>query len=187
MELFDREVREGEGTRFSWGTEPGEPCFWTCVRTRPRWEKKLATFLDRRGDPYFLPTVRRETVSDRHRRFTDAILFPGYVFVARNCTKSDFLPNQTVVRLLKPEGPADIRRLHEELWQVWRGIESGLYLTPVEKVALGEECEIVGGPLQGLRGRYEKKGRQGRLILSVNLLGAGVAVEIATELVEPCS
>jgi hypothetical protein len=126
VELLPTEVVDAAAV-FRFGAETaGEACFWTCVRTRPRWEKKFASLLDRRGDPFFLPTVRRETVSHRHRRTTDALLFPGYVFVARDCFKRDFAPSQIVVRLLKPEGPAEIRRLHDELWQVWRGIESGL-------------------------------------------------------------
>lgn len=187
MEMMDQGTRKGAGRQPFVAEDAGEPCFWTCARTRPRWEKKFAALLDRRGDPYFLPTIRRVTVSHRHRRTADVLLIPGYVFVARDCTKREFVPHQIVVRLLKPEGPAGIRQLHQELWQVWRGVESGAYLTPVEKVALGEECEIVGGPLRGIRGRYEKKGRQGRLVLLVNMLGAGVAVEVPTELVEPCS
>lgn len=187
MEILDKAMPAGDEPSPFLVEVPGEPCFWTCVRTRPRWEKKFAGLLRRRGDPYFLPSIRRETVSHRHRRATDALLFPGYVFVARNCRKGEFQPSQAVVRLLKPDGPAGIRQLHEELWQVWRGIQSGTYLTPVEKVALGEICEIIGGPLRGVRGRYEKKGRQGRLILVVDMLGAGVAVEVPTGLVEPCT
>ncbi len=164
---------------------PGEPFFWTCAITRPRWEKKFATILDRRGEPCFLPTVQRTTVSHRHRRITDHVLFPGYVFIARNCSKQDFMPHQMVARLLKPEGPASVHQLHQELWQVWRSLASGAFCEPAEKVALGEECEIVSGAMRGVRGRYEKKGLQGRLILQVDMLGIGVAVEVQPEFVKP--
>jgi len=157
---------------------PGTPVFWTCVRTRPRWEKKFAAFIAQTREPVFLPTVRRETVSHRHRRTTDVVLFPGYVFVARDCARRDFLPGRMVVRLIKPEGSGAILRLHEDLWQVWRGIHSGLYLAPLETLAAGDECEVIAGPMRGVRGRYEKKGSRGQLVLAVYALGTAVAVEI---------
>lgn len=164
---------------------PGDPLRWTCVRTRPRWEKRFATWLLRKGYVHFLPTVERETTSGRHRRVSQVVLFPGYVFVEGEWRKQDFALEGSVVRVIRPEGPQQIRQLHEELWNVWRGMRSGAYLNPVMDLARGEWCEISKGPLRGVRGRYEKPGHQGRVVLQVEMLGVGVAVEVPVAILAP--
>ncbi len=158
---------------------------WTCVRTRPRWEKKFARIMARRGERLFLPVARKEVVSFRHRRVHEILLFPGYVFIARNARKNEFTAERIVVRLLRPSGPADNRILHEQLKQVWLGIRSGTILRPVHGFGKGEPCEITDGPMRGTRGRYERPGRQGRVILAVEMLGMGASIELPIEYVTP--
>ena len=158
--------------------EAGAPAFWTCARTRPRWEKKFAAYLAGHGLPHFLPVYARKTHSGRKTRENWLPLFPGYVFVEGDWRKQDFLAADAVVRLLKPQAPQQIRQLHTELWQVWRSLIEGVCLTPVETIAVGELCDIIAGPLWGVQGRYERPGRQGRLVLRMELLGVGVAVEV---------
>ena len=138
-----------------------------------------------KGLGFFLPTVRRETRSHRKTRIHQVPLFPGYVFVEGNRRRQDFGLDDSVVRLLKPAGEAEIRHLHMELWAVWRGLTSGAYLTAVERLAAGELCLITGGPLAGVQGRFEQAGRGGRVILQVDLLGSGVAVEVNASDVQP--
>jgi len=158
--------------------DPGPPVFWTCVRTRPRWEKKFATWLAGRQVPHYLPLFARQSRSGRKTREHWLPLFPGYVFVEGDWKKQDFLPAGAVVRLLKPQAPQQVRQLHTELWQIWRSLTEGVCLTPLETIAVGELCEIVAGPLGGVQGRYERPGRQGRLVLQVEMLGVGMAIEV---------
>lgn len=172
--------------RFS-GDTPGDPVFWTCVRTRPRWEKKFTAVLLAKKQPFFFPVFRKVSRSDRHTRILHIPLFPGYVFVEGDRTKRDLGLNSSVVRLLKPSSVQETGLLHHELWSVWRGMVSGAFLTPVDRLAAGEWCEIIEGPLRGVRGRFEQHGRQGRVVLQVDMLGMGVAVELPSGSIEVAS
>lgn len=161
--------------------------FWTCARTRPRWEKKFAQWLHDRRREYFLPVFRRETVSGRKRQISLLPLFPGFVFVAGNLSKKDFAASGCVAYVLKATGERGTTQLDRELTDVWRGLESGLYVAPVQNLAAGEACRIVAGPLQGVEARFERPGRNGRLLLQVEMMGGGIAVEVSADEVEVVS
>lgn len=160
------------------GTSGTSESGWTCVRTRPRWEKKFAVWLQEQGWPHFLPVFAHETVSGRKRRVSEKPLFPGYVFVAGQVGKKDFSATGCVAYVLAPRGKAEAQQLHRELTGIWRGLTQGAYVTPVHNLAAGETCRIREGPLQGVEARFERLGRQGRLILHVEMMGGGIAVEI---------
>ncbi len=164
---------------------PSEPSAWTCVRTRPRWEKKFAEWLHGRGQGYYLPVFHHETISGRKRRISQMPLFPGYVFVAGDFDKKDFVETGRVAYVLKPRGAAGSAQLESELRGIWRGLTSGLYVEPVRNLAAGEICRIIGGPLQGGEARFERMGRGGRLVLQVEMMGGGIAVELPAHEVEP--
>lgn len=163
---------------------PGVPLFWTCVRTRPRWEKKFTTWLAAEKMTHFLPTIPHTTFSGRKRRVSELPLFPGFVFVEGNHSKRDFERHGKVVYVLKPASPREVEQLHRELAGVWNGLTSGLYIMAVNNLAAGESCRIACGPLQGVQARYERPGRAGHLILQVELMGGGIAVEVPAEMIE---
>ena len=154
------------------------PIFWSCVRTRPRWEKKFSRWLGSAGWNYFMPVLGRSTESGRKRRVTHVPVFPGYVFVAGRHGKGDFDRTGMVAYVLHPEGPSQVAQLHAELTGVWHGLNSGYYVEPVQGLSGGEPCVIVRGPLEGQSARFERPGRQGRLILQVELMGGGLLVEV---------
>ena len=173
-------------TLFS-GDPAGDPAFWVCIRTRPRWEKKFAEWLQERHRVFFLPVFRRETVSGRKRRVSDLPLFPGFVFVAGDLFKKDFAQTGSVAYVLRPRGPQEAVQLRRELRNIWNGLTSGLYVAPVQNLAAGEVCRIVRGPLQGVEAKFERMGRGGRLILQVEMMGGGLAVEVPPGEVEVSS
>jgi hypothetical protein len=150
---------------------------WGCVRVRARAEKRLAGWLAATGTACYVPTLARQTVSHRRVRVTLAPVFPGYLFHAGNGGKSQFRGAPGFVDLV-PCGEPQARQLALELWQIWRGLTSGSPLELVARLQPGEEVEVVAGALKGLCGRFERWGQHGRLVLWVDLLGAGAAMEI---------
>ncbi|NCD22954.1 MAG: hypothetical protein EOL90_08460 [Spartobacteria bacterium] len=162
----------------------GSVDFWVCVRTRPRWEKKFAEWMRARRRTYFLPVFRHETTSGRKRRVSQKPLFPGFVFAAGNMDKRDFAATGCVAYVLRPRGRQEADLLRQELRDVWRGLTSGLYVEPVQNLAAGEACRIAEGPLRGVEAKFERMGREGRLILQVELLGGGIAVEVPADAVD---
>lgn len=169
---------------FTGGGEDGT--LWTCVRTRPRWEKKFAEWMIERRKSCFLPVFPHETVSGRKRRTSELPLFSGFVFVRGDFAKKDFVQTGSVAYVLKPRSAREAKQLSRELKDIWQGLTSGLYVTPVQNLAAGETCRIVSGPLQGVEAKFERMGREGRLILQVEMMGGGVALEIPAEGVDIC-
>ncbi len=168
-----------------WGREgAGEAAFWVCVRTRPRWEKKFAEWMLARRRTFFMPVFRHETSSGRKRRTSQIPLFPGFVFVAGDYHKKDFAATGCVAYVLRPRGAQEAAQLRRELRDVWRGLTSGLYVEPVRNLAAGETCRIKAGPLCGVEAKFERMGRVGRLILQVDMMGGGVAVEVPADEVD---
>jgi len=157
------------------------PRFWTCARTIPRWEKKFAQWLKGRKIPHYLPVYERTTVSHRKRRTTEMPLFPGYVFVLGDHSKSDFQLSGCVARVLKPACVAESVSLDKQITDIWRSLDSGLPILPVADFVPGEDVEVVDGPLQGTCGRFLRSGSNGTLILSVSMLGVGVSVELGPD------
>lgn len=163
---------------------PGEPLFWTCVRTRPRWEKRFASWLRQHQFSFFLPVMPHLTTGGRKRRMSEIPIFPGFVFVNGRYGKGDFDRTGIVVYVLHPQIPHMVEQLHTELWSVWCGLASGRFVSPVQNLTAGEPCEIIRGPLQGLKARFERMGRQGRLVLQVELMGGGLSVEVGDDEVD---
>ena len=186
----DSVASSGTGQRFLYpetlfSTNSGlEPTFWVCVRTRPRWEKKFAEWLRDGRRTFFLPLFRHVTLSGRKRRVSDMPLFPGFVFVAGDCTKKDFAQTGCVAYVLRPRGLQEAVQLRRELRNIWLGLASGVYVTPVHNLAAGESCRIIGGPLQGADAKFERVGKNGRLILQVEMMGGGIAVEVPADEVD---
>lgn len=155
--------------------------WWTCVRTRPRWEKKFARWLQEKRMPYFLPTFTRTRISHRKRRTTTEPLFPGYVFVKGDHQKGFFTQSASVVRCLNPRSAEETSEFDRQLRNIWRAAASGLPIAPTPRLFAGQTIEIVDGPLQGTVGLFREDGKQGSIILAVDMLGVGVRVNLPPE------
>ena len=157
---------------------PGTARRWTCVHTRPRWEKKLAGWLAARSVPHYLPTYLRRTRSHRRVRNTALPLFPGYLFVEGERAKGEFRDSGAVVGLIKPTGTEQHDRLHQDIWSIWRALRDGSHLELSPRLTAGQWVEVVSGPLKGVRGRFEKWVQGNRMVLGVDMLKVGVTVEL---------
>lgn len=57
-------------------------------------------------------------------------------------------------------------------------VESDLQYDPCPLICEGTMVEVVHGPLRGVVGRLVRKGAHARLVLSVDLIGQAVSVEV---------
>ena len=156
---------------------PAAGAAWSCLRTKPRSEKRFAAWLTGRRAPHFLPTIQRLTRSHRRVRQTLAPLFPGYLFVEGEPTKGDFKGATWLVDVV-PATSEQRRALPAELWRIHQALASGSPLELVSELQPGEPVEVVAGAMKGVVGQFQRWGKKGRLVLWVELLGAGAAVEI---------
>ena len=151
---------------------------WTCVRTRPRWEKRFARWLHGERMDHFLPVIGRRTRSHRKSRITEVPLFAGYVFVRGTFSKADFTRSDAVAYVLNPRSPQEARNVDDTLVAVWRMLADGRDVGIVDRLNPGEEVDVIAGPLMGTRGRFVREGSGGKLVVWIDLLGSGVSAEV---------
>lgn len=159
---------------------------WVVLYTKPRQEKALAAEMLRLGVDYFLPLVKRMTVSGGRRRTALHPLFPSYLFanMVDEATKFSVQKTNRVVQAITPEKPQRDRFLHE-----LRTIEAAVLACPgrIElqpRVVDGVRVRITGGALKGTEGLVVKSISRTKIWLQVTTLGTGVLVEIDADLLE---
>jgi transcription antitermination factor NusG len=158
---------------------------WNAVYARHQHEKPVAESLAGNGFEVFLPTynvIRKWT--DRKKQLS-LPLFPCYVFV-----RSDF---ERRLRILRTPGvhflvmfagrPAAIPDL--EIEAIRKAVESRLRVEPHPFLKCGDWVRVTSGPLADVEGILVRKKGSYRLILSANLLGKSIAVEIDAFSVKP--
>lgn len=160
----------------------GETRFWTCVRTRPRWEKRFARWLKARRDSHFLPVIPVETYSGRKSRITLQPLFPGYVFLPQNYSKEMLLESGCVTYVLKPRSSVERDKLDSHIINVWRILVDGTHPAMETNYEVGEKVKVLSGALTGIVGEIVHRNSR-RLSIWVDMLGVGVSVVLSPDVV----
>jgi transcription antitermination factor NusG len=151
---------------------------WFAIWTRSRHEQVVRGQLERKHIEAFLPTVTRwSRWKDRKKRI-DWPLFPGYCFARFD--PQERLPVMKcagVVRIVSFEGePAPIPE--HEIEGIRQLVQTDLAYDPCPMIREGTVVEVIHGPLKGVVGRLVRKGARARLVLSVDLIGQAVSVEV---------
>lgn len=140
---------------------------WYVLYTKPRWEKKTATELERKGIEVYCPmitTVRQW--SDRKKKVTSP-LFTSYIFVRlKEKDRNLVFSAPGVVRYLFWLGkPAIVR--DEEIETIERWLNNDQYEdVQVRSFKPGERVEIQSGPMKGQKGVVKEVGKKEiRLVL----------------------
>ena len=152
---------------------------WYAIWTRSRHEQVVREQLEQKGFEAFLPTLPKWSRWKDRKKKIDWPLFPGYCFARFD--PSDTLPILKcpgVVNIVSVEGrPAAIPTV--ELDSIRLLVGSELQYDPCPLVREGQMVEVVHGPLKGVVGRLMRKDAQrARLVLSVDLIGQAVSVEV---------
>ena len=179
-------LRPGEtrGARTGVADQAGTDA-WFAVWTRSRHEAAVYQQLQSKGIQAFLPTITRWSHWKDRKKRIEWPLFPGYCFSHINPGDALAVLKCTgVVSLVSFEGrPAAIPDL--EIESVRTLVESDLKFDPCPLITEGDRVEVVCGPLRGVVGRLLRKGARARLVVSVGLVGQGVAVEVDAGDVRP--
>jgi transcriptional antiterminator NusG len=159
---------------------------WYAIWTRSRHEQVVREQLERRQFEAFLPTITRwSRWKDRKKRI-DWPLFPGYCFARFDAVDTlPILKCTGVVNIVSFEGkPAAIPDY--ELESIRLLIGSELQYDPCPMIREGMMVEVAHGPLRGVIGRLLRKdAKKASLVLSVDLIGQGVSVEVDAADVKP--
>ncbi|MBI2220470.1 MAG: UpxY family transcription antiterminator [Acidobacteria bacterium] len=151
---------------------------WYAVWTRSRHEHVVREQLERKGFEVFLPTITRwSRWKDRKKKIAWP-LFPGYCFARfEPGERLPILKCSGVVSIVSFDGePAPVPDF--EIDGIRRLVTSDLQYDPCPLIREGMMAEVTHGPLKGVVGRLVRKGAHARLVLSVDLIGQAVSVEV---------
>lgn len=158
---------------------------WFALWTRSRHEKLVRDQLQQKQVEVFLPTINKWSRWKDRKKQIEWPLFPGYCFARFDV--SDRLPIlkcDGVVSIVGTEGlPSPIPPV--EIDSIRQLIESELAFDPCPLIKEGMMVEVTAGPLKGVVGRLIRKGAHARLMLSVDLIGQAVSVEVDAADVKP--
>ncbi len=167
---------------------PGMTCIadsaapWWVAHTKSRFEKVFVADLLARDIAYFFPLLDRVRVSGGKRRHARIPLFPSYVFFS-----GDAEARQRAIatgRLCQVLRVADQARLVNELSTLHQAMTSRAPLDPYPHAAVGRRCRVIAGPFRGMEGMVVRRDGRTRLVLQIDILGRGAAMEIHPDLLE---
>jgi transcription antitermination factor NusG len=163
---------------------------WYAVWTRSNCERLVMEQLAAKTFRSFLPEMAVWARRDGKSRVVQAPIFPGYLFVRHAMDKASYveiLKARGVVRILDGGWTRLTPIPVEEVDGIQRLVQSGVPLVPHAYFNQGDRVRVVEGPLVGLEGLFvREQANKGRLVLSINLLQASVAVEVDAACVEAC-
>ncbi len=158
---------------------------WFAIWTRSRHEQVVREQIERKHLDVFLPTVTKWSRWKDRKKKIDWPLFPGYCFARFKPEESLAILKCTgVVNIVSFEGrPAPIPE--HQIEGIRRLVQSDLQYDPCPMIHEGMMVEVTHGPLKGVVGRLLRKGAHARLVLSVELIGQAVSVEVDAADVKP--
>jgi transcription antitermination factor NusG len=152
---------------------------WYAIWTRSRHEQMVRDQLTQKAIEAFLPTVTRWSRWKDRRKKIDWPLFPGYCFARFDpIDRLAVLKCAGVVSIVGFEGGEPAPIPEQEIDGIRRLITSSLAYDPCPFIREGEMVEVVHGPLKGVVGRLVRKNDKARLVLSVDLIGQAVSVDV---------
>lgn len=163
---------------------------WYAVWTRSNCERLVEEQLAAKAFRPFLPEMTVWSKRDGKPRVVQVPIFPGYLFVRHAMDKASYveiLKARGVVRILDGGWTRLTPIPAKEVDGIQRLVRSGIPMFPHLYLHQGDRVRVVTGPLVGLEGLFvREQPNKGRLILSINLLRASVAVEVDAACVEAC-
>jgi transcription antitermination factor NusG len=151
---------------------------WFAIWTKSRHEQVVRTQLEQKAIEAFLPTIARWSRWKDRKKKIDWPLFPGYCF-ARFDPRQRLAVLQCggVVNIVSVDGEPALIPAYE-IDAIRQLVESDLAYDPCPLIREGMMVEVSHGPLKGVVGRLLRKNDKARLVLSVDLIGQGVSVEV---------
>ncbi len=160
---------------------------WNAVYTRHQHEKSVADSLAGNGFETFLPTYNTiRQWSDRKKQLS-LPLFPCYVFVRANFERRFRIIMTPGVHSMVMFGARPAVISEAEVDAIRRAVDSKLSVEPHPFLQCGDWVRVTSGPLTDVEGILVRKKTSYRLVLSAQLLGKSIAVEIDAFSVKPIS
>lgn len=164
--------------------DAGQASNWYALYTRHQHEKIAAQILLSKGFNVFLPLYPVAHEWGKQKRKVLLPLFPCYVFLRGGLDRRlDIVTTPGVHAFVETANrPAVIPET--EIDGVRQTVASSLHVEPHPFLKSGDRVRIRCGPLEGIEGILVRKKNLFWLVLSVEMLGKSIAVEIQASIVE---
>lgn len=166
------------------GTKVESDAGWFAVYTRHHHEMSVARSLNSKGFETLLPLYQVERRWADRAKVIATPLFPCYVFIKGNVDRAlEIVVTPGIHSLVLCAGlPARIPAI--EIENLRRGLASGVRAEPHPFLTNGDRVRVKRGPLEGMQGILVRKKNLYRLLISVEMLGKAVALEIDVAKIE---
>ena len=158
---------------------------WIAIRSKPRSEKIVSNELSKKGIESFLPLIKkRQKWSDR-KKWVEFPLFPSYIFARIELKDSLYIMNTRGVNTIIKFGDKVITVEDKVVNSIKLALEGGYELHPMKYFTIGDQVEVIDGPMKGVVGIVENKLKnENRLVIKIEALQQAVAVHINSEYLE---
>jgi transcriptional antiterminator RfaH len=152
---------------------------WYAVYTHPRAEKQVAERLEEAGVEFFLPLQKTYRIWSDRKKLVERPLLSSYVFVKVKPTIFHKVYQvQGVVRFVSFEGrPASIPQNQIDNLRLLINSDAEIEVSS-EKLAQGDNVEVMRGSLVGLTGELIKIGRTKRVVVRIDRLDKNLIIKI---------
>jgi transcription antitermination factor NusG len=166
-------------------TVPQAP--WYAIYTRHKHEKTVAQILTGKGLEVFLPLYSAAHRWNDRTKLLSLPLFPCYVFLKGGLDRRlDIVTTPGIHTVVSIAGQPAIIPAHQ-IETIRRATQSGARVDPHPFLKCGERVRVKCGPLAAVEGILVRKKNLCRLVVSVEMLGKAVAIEVDAFLVEKVS
>jgi transcription antitermination factor NusG len=159
---------------------------WFALTVKPQHEKSVAEQLAAKALDSYLPLYRAK------RRWSDRVkvielpLFSRYVFCQFGFEDRFKVLQITSVNKIVGFGGQPCPVDDQVIRDLKAVVGSGLPCRPWPFIRIGQRVSICEGPLAGTEGILVREKSGYRVVINVELLNRGVAVEVERDLVRPC-
>jgi transcription antitermination factor NusG len=151
---------------------------WYAIQAKGRQEIQVSQVLRFKGYETFVPVYKaKKRWSDRNK-IVELPLFSGYVFCRFDPQIQNKIISTPGVTSIVGFGNGPVPVREDEIASLKILMESGADCEPHSFFHVGQEVEVVSGPLNGVKGVVVLNGRRMRIVISVQLIRGAVVVEV---------
>ena len=151
---------------------------WIAVYTKPRHEKVVLEELTKKKIESYLPIIRQKRRWSDRMKWVDVPLFKSYIFVRIE------LKNRLYV--LETHGVHHIIKFRNEVAVIPDNqieairlmLEGGFEPINTEYFIVGDEVEIVGGPMNKIKGIVSRIDGEDKFVIKIDAIQHAVAVHV---------
>lgn len=158
---------------------------WIAVYTKPRHEKTVLNQFEEKGIESYLPMIRQKHRWSDRMKWVDTPIFKSYIFACIELKDN--------LNVLQTRGVHNIVKFQKKIAVIpeiqinnlRKMIEGGFDPFPSDYFIIGDEVEVIGGPLRGMHGIVSRTDLPDRLIIKIDAIRHAVAVQIESKYLKP--